>query len=262
MTDATSLRAWHPSVPGVREVLHARMTDHAYPAHAHADWALMLVDVGAVVYDLGGRERIADSSTATLLPPGVAHDGRAAPGSDGFQKRVAYLDATWAPEDLAGSLVDRPGRSDLLTATRRAHRALATAGEELAAETALLTLAESIIAGSKTAAPPAGSAVLASRLRDLIESEIVRGVTLAEAARLLGAHPGHLSRSFSSTYGLPPHRYLTSRRVDLARRLLLSGSRPAAVAIAAGFYDQAHFTRHFRQVMGTTPSSFATSATR
>jgi AraC-like DNA-binding protein len=256
MTDATSLRAWHPAVPGVREVLHARMTDHAYPSHAHADWALLLVDDGAVVYDLDGRRRIADGTSMTLLPPAVAHDGRAAPGARGFHKRVAYLDASWAPETLSGGVVDRPDRADLLGRARQAHRALATAGEELAAETALVALAELVRAGSDGPAP-ARDASLAHRLRDLLESDVAGGTTLAEAGRVLGAHPAHLSRSFSAAYGLPPHRYLTSRRVDLARGLLLSGSRAADVATAVGFHDQAHLTRHFRRILGTTPGRFA-----
>lgn len=242
-------------------MLHARMTDHAYPAHAHADWALMLVDEGAVVYDLGGRRRIADATSATLLPPGVAHDGRAAPDSTGFRKRVVYLDASWAPEALAGASVDRPSRSDLLVGTRRAHRALATKGEELAAEAALVALAEQVAAGSDRVAP-VRDASLASQLRELLESDIVGGVTLAEAGRALGAHPAHLSRSFSAAYGLPPHRYLTSRRVDIARGLLVHGVRPANVAAAAGFHDQAHLTRHFQKVLGTTPGRFASRVDR
>ena len=257
MTDTVSLHAWHPSVPGVREVLHARMTDHAYPAHAHADWALMLVDEGAVVYELGGRRRIADATSATLLPPGVAHDGRAAPGVAGFRKRVVYLEASWAPEGLTGASVDRPGRADLLAGTRRVHRALAMRGEELAAEAALLAVSEQVGAGSD-GVPAVRDVTLARRLRDLLESDLVRGVTLADAGRALGAHPTHLSRSFSATYGLAPHRYLTSRRVDLARGLLLRGMSVADVAVAAGFHDQSHLTRHFRRVLGTTPGRFAT----
>lgn len=260
MREPEVLRAWRPTVPGVREVLHARMTDHVYPAHAHADWALMLVDVGAVAYDLGGRARIADAAAATLLPPGVAHDGRAAPGSTGFRKRVVYLDATWIPTDLSGAIVDRPDHPDLLSATRKVHGALATHGEELAAEVTLVDIAARLISASARRAIPTADVTLASQLRDYLESRITSGASLSEAGHLLGAHPGHLSRSFSAAYGLPPHRYFTSRRVDLARRLLLSGQPAAAVAARAGFYDQAHLTRHFQKVLGITPRAFAISA--
>ena len=98
---------------------------------------------------------------------------------------------------------------------------------------------------------------LASRLRDLLDARVSSGVTLDEAARTLGAHPAHLVRAFTRELGLPPHRYLTGRRVDLARRLLLDGRPPAEVATAAGFYDQAHLTRHFRRVLGTSPARYA-----
>jgi AraC-like DNA-binding protein len=57
--------------------------------------------------------------------------------------------------------------------------------------------------------------------------------------------------------GIPPHRYLTGRRVELARRLLLAGHRPAEVAQAAGFSDQAHLTRHFIRMLGTSPGRYA-----
>ena len=76
---------------------------------------------------------------------------------------------------------------------------------------------------------------------------------------MLHAHPTHLVRAFSAEFGLPPHRYLTGRRVDLARRLVLGGMPAAEVAGVAGFHDQSHLTRHFRRVTGTTPGRFATS---
>ena len=101
---------------------------------------------------------------------------------------------------------------------------------------------------------------LARRLRDLLDARVVEGVGLAEAARLLGAHPTHLVRAFGREFGIAPHRYLTGRRVDRARRLLLAGERPADAAVAVGFHDQSHLTRHFRRLLGTTPAAYARSA--
>ena len=39
-------------MPGVVEVFHAHFTEHAYPMHAHDTWTLLIVDDGAVRYDL------------------------------------------------------------------------------------------------------------------------------------------------------------------------------------------------------------------
>ncbi|NUU23422.1 MAG: helix-turn-helix transcriptional regulator, partial [Streptomycetaceae bacterium] len=101
---------------------------------------------------------------------------------------------------------------------------------------------------------------LARKLRELLDARVPSGLTLDEASGMLHAHPAHLVRAFTRAYGIPPHRYLTGRRIDLARRLLLAGHRPAEVATLAGFFDQPHFTRHFRRMLGTTPAAYARRA--
>ncbi|MER6018910.1 AraC family ligand binding domain-containing protein, partial [Streptomyces anulatus] len=83
--------AWRPAVAGVVEVFHARFTEHAYPMHVHDAWTLLIVDDGAVRYDLDRHERSTPDGTVSLLPPGVPHNGSPAT-SDGFRKRVLYLD--------------------------------------------------------------------------------------------------------------------------------------------------------------------------
>src|SRR4051794_952974 len=45
---------WRPPVPGLSEVLHAHFTEHAYPAHVHAEWTVLLVDAGGGDYTLHG----------------------------------------------------------------------------------------------------------------------------------------------------------------------------------------------------------------
>jgi transcriptional regulator GlxA family with amidase domain len=50
------------------------------------------------------------------------------------------------------------------------------------------------------------------------------------------------------------------RRLDRARRLLLEGLPIADVAVATGFHDQPHLTRHFRALLGTTPGAFRKAA--
>jgi AraC-like DNA-binding protein len=56
---------------------------------------------------------------------------------------------------------------------------------------------------------------------------------------------------------MSPHQYLVSRRVDLARRLILAGEPLWSVAPGAGFYDQSHLVRHFKRILGVSPGDFA-----
>ena len=97
---------------------------------------------------------------------------------------------------------------------------------------------------------------LADRLRQLLDASLPGGISLAEASALLQTSQTHLVRAFTRRFGLPPHRYLTGRRVDLARGYLVEGRPAAEAAVLAGFHDQSHLTRHFRRVLGTSPGRF------
>ncbi len=251
-------------MPGVTEVFHARFTDHAYPMHAHASWTLLIVDNGVVGYDLDRHAHLALDRVVTLLPPYVPHNGRAVT-VDGFRKRVVYLDGSQLAEQLIGRAVDGPVIADaaLRAAIDRLHGALDAPGDEFEAESRLAVVGEQLRAHLRTrrpAVPPAGGARLAHRMRDLLDARHHAGISLADAAATLHAHQAHLVRTFSAEFGMPPHRYLVSRRIDHARRLLLDGLSPNEVAVATGFYDQPHLTRHFTKVVGITPGAFARSA--
>ncbi|MCM1968811.1 AraC family transcriptional regulator [Streptomyces sp. G1] len=263
MAAQPEVTAWRPRVPGVVEVFHAHFTEYAYPMHVHDAWTLLIVDDGAVRYDLDRHEHGTPHDTVTLLPPHVPHNGSAAT-PHGFRKRVVYLDTTRLDDRLIGAAVDTPDLRDPLLRHRvgQLHTALARPGEELEAESRLTLVGERLQEHLRARPEDTRRAdpVLARRLRELLDSRVVEGVSLQEAAGLLDAHPTHLVRAFSSAYGIAPHQYLTSRRVDRARRLLLAGARPADVAPGAGFYDQAHLSRHFRRLVGVSPGRYRDSA--
>jgi AraC-like DNA-binding protein len=260
MVSRAEITAWRPAVPGVNEVLHARFTDHAYPMHTHDSWTLLIVDDGAVRYDLDRHEHGALSTVVTLLPPGVPHNGAAAT-AEGFRKRVLYLASAQLDTELIGRAVDRPEFTDprLRLAVDRLHTTLLRPGEELAAESGLALICAQLrqrLRCDQSPAPPR-DAVLAGRLRELLDARYTVGLSLQEASAVLYSHPAHLVRVFSREYGLSPHQYLTGRRVDLARRLLLSGMPTSEVITRTGFYDQSHLSRHFRRILGISPGRFA-----
>lgn len=256
-----SISAWRPRVPGISEVFHAHFTDHAYPAHTHDTWDLMILDDGSVDFALDRRRHgAAGDSCVLLLPPGVPHDGRTVTAS-GFRKRNLYLDDSVLPRRLAGRAVDTPVLDDRLLRRRihQLHAVLARAGGEFEAESRLSFIQERLnfhLAALHPRVPGREANRLATGLRDLLDSRTRTGISLREAAAVLHAHPTHLIRCFKQTYSLPPHTYLTGKRIDRARQLLLDGHRPADVATAVGFHDQAHLNRHFVRHVGTTPARY------
>ncbi|WP_394615786.1 AraC family transcriptional regulator [Lentzea sp. JNUCC 0626] len=250
-----STTAWKPAVDGIKEAFHASFTTHAYPTHTHDAWTLMVLDDGAVKYELDRHEHGALVSAVTLLPPHVPHDGRSAYPT-GFRKRVLYLDDTVLPDDLIGKVVDTPMLPDPLL-RQRVHQLHLALDEPFEAASRLALISERLQHHFAGTAPVVhADPTLADRLRQLLDASLPSGMSLADAARELQTSPTHLVRAFSRRFGLPPHKYLTARRVDLARGFLIEGRPAAEVAVLAGFHDQSHLTRHFRRVLGTSPGRF------
>ena len=66
----------------------------------------------------------------------------------------------------------------------------------------------------------------------------------------------HVARTFRAAHGESIAASLRRRRVLWAAERLAAGREPlSAIALAAGFCDQAHFCRIFRKVTGRTPGS-------
>ncbi|MER7106346.1 AraC family transcriptional regulator [Streptomyces sp. NPDC000229] len=261
MVARQEVSAWRPRVTGVVEVFHAHFTEHAYPMHVHDAWTLLIVDDGAVRYDLNRHERGTPRGTVSLLPPHVPHNGSPAT-PQGFRKRVLYLDLTELDESFIGPAVDGPDLLDPVLRQRvgQLHTALANRGDELEAESRLALIGERLrghLRPRLTAGPPEPDRGVAQNLRELLDERLLQGLSLEEAAKLLHTHPAHLVRAFSAAFGIAPHQYLMARRVDRARRLLLDGQPPGEVAAAAGFYDQSHLTRHIKRLVGITPGRYA-----
>jgi AraC-like DNA-binding protein len=280
------VQAWRPNLPGLREVLHAEFAHHAYPPHTHDTWTVLMVDAGTVRYRLDRADHGVGGEMLSLLPPHVPHDGHGI-GDGAYRKRVLYLEESVLDVGLIGRAVDRPAVVDAaaLALVRHLHRCLRRPEERLEAESWLALVQEALqqaLAAGNGGRQPSGSSVghsrpgpalasaargtgpdahtlgrpVAEALRDLLDAALPGTITLEEAAGVLHAHPTHLLRSFSRRFGIAPHRYVTGRRVDLARRLLLEGRPAAEVAREAGFYDQSHLSRHFKAMLGVTPGGF------
>lgn len=93
-------------------------------------------------------------------------------------------------------------------------------------------------------------------VRDALHDRVPEQPTLAELAELVGRHPTHVARAFRREFGRTIGAYARSLRLDWAAGRLAEREPIGRVALEAGFADQSHFTRAFRQHTGTTPGRF------
>jgi AraC-like DNA-binding protein len=263
-------RYWrHPGLPGT-DLLRARYVTHSFARHTHNAYTIALVEAGIEEWRARGALERAGPGGMPLVNPGTVHTGHAGT-PEGWTYRVMYP----PPEVMAGvaaelgmgqgtpqiiaPVLDDPQIAALLLA---AHRA-AESGDALAASSLTrLLLARLLqrygrVTTGRTASPPADAgAAVAARARDILDGRLADPPGLEALAAAVGTGPFPLLRAFRRAYALPPHAYLTQRRVERARELLDAGHPPATVAVAAGFYDQAHLTRHFRRILGVQPGAY------
>jgi AraC family transcriptional regulator len=96
---------------------------------------------------------------------------------------------------------------------------------------------------------------------DLIHERAGQPLTLSSIAREVGIHPAHLARTFRAHYRRSIGDYVRRLRVERAARDLSdAGASIAEIGIRAGFFDQSHFSRVFREHTGLTPTAFRSAA--
>jgi AraC-like DNA-binding protein len=110
----------------------------------------------------------------------------------------------------------------------------------------------------RTPRPPGREPRAVRAARQFLDEHAEASVTLRDLAGQAGLTPSHLCRVFRQATGMTPHAYQLQIRVRRAKALLLAGYPIARAATEAGFWDQAHLTRHFKRIIGVSPGRYVT----
>lgn len=95
---------------------------------------------------------------------------------------------------------------------------------------------------------------------EYMNSNLSDRITVADVAAMVALSPSRLEHLFRHHVGIPIRRYLLWARVREALKLMVHDSPLTQVAQAAGFFDSAHFSRTFRQMIGVAPSMLLRNA--
>jgi AraC family transcriptional regulator len=92
---------------------------------------------------------------------------------------------------------------------------------------------------------------------DFIEENLAENISLAKLAELIQLSPYHFCRAFKQSFGVPPHRYHTRRRIDRAKALLANPDESVTrIGMTIGFSETSSFTAAFRKTSGMTPTEY------
>lgn len=245
---------------------------HRFARHEHEHLVIALVEEGVQQYTYQGVLHRTPAGQVFFVDGGEPHTGEPAT-EDGYLYRTLCLNPRVFMR-LALEVTNRehlPHFRDAVVADPglfkhllRLHRAVASGAPTMDRESFLLAIVEHLIRKHveqrRESLPVGKEDFVVRQVREYLEAHYAEDVSLAQLGALTSRSSFHLARAFSKVYGLPPHCYLESIRVEHARHLLRSGTSVVDTALSVGYTDQSHFTHRFRRHTGITPGQYQSAS--
>jgi AraC-like DNA-binding protein len=94
-------------------------------------------------------------------------------------------------------------------------------------------------------------------VKEYIAANLAEPISLATLANLVRLSTYHFCRAFKQSFGVPPHRYHTGLRMELAKALLAKPVQSVTdIGMTVGFSETSSFTAAFRKATGQTPTAY------
>lgn len=252
-------------VNGDIEVLQGSFTSRSFKPHFHDTFALILVESGVADYSYKKNERVVSPNKLLILNPYEVHTGKSlGEGVWNFRsmyipqdiiKQNCHVDIEKSPEFI-NRIVEK---TDLLSRYQVLHQKLLTQISTLTEESELAVLLHDLsrLAGIDTKDQQEDKYTsVAERMRAYIHEYYADNIHLDDLMSISGLSRFHLIKVYRMRFGLPPHQYLNNLRIEKSKQLLSKGMPSTDVAYAVGYFDQSHFIRHFKKMVGVTPKAY------
>ena len=268
-TNQEDAQLWRVNALGGVELLRAYFTEFSYSPHTHDEFMFAATEGGAALPQYRGNTFLHITGNVLALNPGEVHGGGPARGTY-WRYRAFYVPPTLLQrvvQEFSGRDRGLPqftenvlSDPDVTALFLQAHTAFEKPSSTLERESRLLESLIHLVARHAVGKTPMNRIGLeipaVKRAVEYLETLPNEDISLERLAREVGLSPYYLTRVFHEQTGLPPHSYQTLVRVRLAKNLLAKGVPISEVAVEAGFFDQAHLTRHFKRVFGVTPGRY------
>lgn len=219
------------------------------------------------------RSRLRDVSKKLIFAPASHeyrewHDPRTLPGVVYFYFDPAELqgDFEYADMQLAPRLFFED--ATILSTAMKLKQAIDAGDAEsrLYAEALGVVLVHELIRlnrGVPRAEAPVRGGLAAWQQRTVttyINEHLPEHISLGTLAGLARLSTYYFCRAFKQSFGIPPHRYHTNRRIEQAKVMLAARKHSVTeVGLSLGFSDTSSFSAAFRKITGQTPSAFQRS---
>ncbi|WP_047049640.1 AraC family transcriptional regulator [Vibrio mexicanus] len=249
----------------------AKMKEFSYVKHAHEEYSIGVTCSGRQDFFSDGKYHKSNAGNIIFFNPEQVHDGCAGAGEE-MQYRMLYI-----PEpvitDLAQTITGNQTHPIRLTSSLFQDRLLreqvfnlaglinrAEPSSSLEEEHLLMAVAHSIVRlGGKSVEPLSTrhrKETLLERAKEFIHYNLHRKMTIDEIASAASMSKYHFIRLFNEQFGMTPHQYVLSSRINRCKQALELGDKAVNIATQFGFSDLSHLNRNFKSTFGITPNQY------
>jgi AraC-like DNA-binding protein len=248
------------------ELLHAANITYKYPPHMHEEYSIVLMLAGTETTTCRGDSYTAFPGSVILINADEVHSSR----SVKTEYRIIKVRSRALNEialELVGRQLERPYFPKLVIDDPLVFRTLLDLHLKLERNASALEQESEFISTMGllltrhtmdhfVPQPPGKEPRYARLIGDYLRSHYAENVSLAQLTSITNLSRFHLLRVFRNQVGCPPHEYQTQLRVAHARKLMRKGVSLSEVALETGFFDQSHFSRNFKRIVGVTPGQY------
>ena len=218
--------------------------DKHFDSHNHVwHYVISVVMQGTVIVNFKGSELICHKGDVFIIPPYVVHsvcqgkDARLLSMCIGtvFVEENNLVKAEGIFRELLKDTVEqgvfgKKQREKLLASLQTVYRLRNNGRKEM----------------------DAGIKILADKITDHPEQEL----PIETLAAHIFVSKYYLIRKFKSSIGMTPHQFCIQNRIRKSQRMLDKDKTISGIATEMGFYDQSHFDKAFRRIVGISPSEY------
>lgn len=249
----------------VYDMIEIKINDshpHAYKAHLHSELSVGVIEKGATVLIIDDVDYRISEGEAVIIMPYVVHNCQPV-DINNWAFTMIYLDDSYK-DALIASLSEplKIGISKLgpkeYQLIKSLTKILKSEESPFVKEVEIIDCLNSIVESIELSVSRKIDCVI-EEIKFFIENNLLEDLVLDDLASRFNINKFSMIRRFKQLYDITPSAYQLQLKVNYAKQLLKKESDLVEVALQAGFYDQAHFTREFKKSTGITPKFYIKS---
>jgi AraC-like DNA-binding protein len=232
---------------------------HAYKDHLHEELSIGYIEKGASILHVNGTDYHIEEGEAIIIYPYVSHKCQPLDVSQWEFTMIYIMNAFY--EEMFKHLgtkkaigIKKLGISELAQIKSLADILKSDASgfnKEVELISTLIQLLE-----IEDIAVKFESSKRIMAVKTYIEENFLKPLSLKAMEENFDINKFILIRNFKNKFNTTPNAYQLQLKINYGKCLLKSSSDIVDIALRAGFYDQAHFTKEFKKAYGITPLQY------